>query len=551
MGKPLNSSEGYFKHVELLDYIRGVAIIAVMILHTIGNVFGYDSLPWNGWVRDFSGSGWFVTFFPITFSGHAGVPVFFVVSGFCIHMSFQKQGCRWSDFFIRRFFRIYPAYLVALFFSIIVICCQRPMSLDNDIFRLQFFTHLFLVHNFHPSTVYGFAGAFWSLAVEMQLYLIYPVLLWLVAKLTWRNTLMLLAGCEIVIHAAQGLAETFGLADTIAGRVVWLVAQSPLGFWLSWAIGARIADALLKNQPFPLANWRISSWLGLALVCYLIKPLAHFEFLMFAMAAATMISQLLGGQRLQTSFSETRFFWLKKVGLWSYSIYLLHQPLLQIYTAIIYAVIPIEYRPEPIAFLMIIATWSVIIPISLLWYKIFECPGIALGKNLIQRLNLFRIAKADPTVSIHASEAPQSSKRKVGVNFALMGLALLLIAGGTLLAGKLCIRDKFFPTPDENNNRAWALATNSDPSRRDGLLAVKLAEDACLRTQYGEPVMIGTLAAAFAEAGRFEDAVVAAQKARDLAAQKGETNVVQKNLELMELYKKHQPYHERQGDGSH
>lgn len=546
MEKASNQIKDSFKHVELLDHIRGIAIIAVMVLHTIGNVFGYDTLPWNGWLRDFSGSGWFVSFFPITFVGQAGVPIFFVVSGFCIHMSFQKQGSRWSDFFIRRIFRIYPAYFVALVFSIAVILCQKPMSLDNSFFRLQFFTHLLLVHNFNSSTLYGFAGAFWSLAVEMQLYLIYPLLLWLVAKLAWRRTLMLLAGCEILIHAAQGLSETFGLMDTVIGRIVWLFSHSPFGFWFSWAIGARIADALLKNQSFPFINGRTSSWLGLAFICYLIKPLTTFQFLMFAMAAATMTSRLLSKNRLPTSPSEIRLVWLKQIGLWSYSIYLLHQPLLQIYSTFVYSIVPIEYRPTPIAFLMIIATWSVIIPISLFWYKIFEVPGITLGKNIIQKLDLFRASKTKPTLSVHSPIAPRSSMRIVDVKYVLMSFVLLAMAGGTLLAGKLWIRDKLPPTPAENNNRAWALATNPDPASRDGFLAVKLAEDACVRTQYGEPVMIGTLAAAYAEAGRFEDAILAAQKTCDLAAQNGATNLVQENQKLMELYKQHQPYHESQ-----
>jgi peptidoglycan/LPS O-acetylase OafA/YrhL len=43
-----------------------------------------------------------------------GVPIFFVVSGFCIHVSFQQQSREWGGFFLRRFFRLYPAYLAAV-----------------------------------------------------------------------------------------------------------------------------------------------------------------------------------------------------------------------------------------------------------------------------------------------------------------------------------------------------------------------------------------------------------------------------------------------------
>jgi hypothetical protein len=63
-------------------------------------------------------------------------------------------------------------------------------------------------------------------------------------------------------------------------------------------------------------------------------------------------------------------------------------------------------------------------------------------------------------------------------------------------------------------------------------------------TDYKVTACIGTLAAAYAEAGRFEDAVATAQKACDLAIQNNETNLLQKNQELLELYRSYKPYHE-------
>jgi len=57
------------------------------------------------------------------------------------------------------------------------------------------------------------------------------------------------------------------------------------------------------------------------------------------------------------------------------------------------------------------------------------------------------------------------------------------------------------------NNLAWILATASDPHLRNGNEAVRLAEQACRSTQYEEVYMIATLSAAYAEAGRFNDAI--------------------------------------------
>jgi hypothetical protein len=57
-------------------------------------------------------------------------------------------------------------------------------------------------------------------------------------------------------------------------------------------------------------------------------------------------------------------------------------------------------------------------------------------------------------------------------------------------------------------------------------------------------MMVGTLAAAYAEAGRFDDAIATAEKACALASQPGQQDLLKKNRELLELYRKHQPYHE-------
>ena len=100
------------------------------------------------------------------------------------------------------------------------------------------------------------------------------------------------------------------------------------------------------------------------------------------------------------------------------------------------------------------------------------------------------------------------------------------------------------------NNLAWAFATNPDSKLRDGKYAVRLAKRACEITGYQITVMVGTLAAAYAEAGRFDEAVATGQKACALASELGETNLLARNQELVALYQTHQPYHEPAKAGS-
>jgi hypothetical protein len=94
------------------------------------------------------------------------------------------------------------------------------------------------------------------------------------------------------------------------------------------------------------------------------------------------------------------------------------------------------------------------------------------------------------------------------------------------------------------NNLAWLLATCPDASIRDGARAVSLAERACQLTDYKTTIIVGTLAAAYAEAGRFDDAMATAERAIALAEKNHEPELVQKNRELLELYRAHRAYHE-------
>jgi len=94
------------------------------------------------------------------------------------------------------------------------------------------------------------------------------------------------------------------------------------------------------------------------------------------------------------------------------------------------------------------------------------------------------------------------------------------------------------------NDLAWYLATNPREEDRDGVRAVRFAELACQLTQYRLAIMVGTLGGAYAEAGRFSEAVTTAEMASTLASQAGDQALLAKNHQLLELYRAGRPYHE-------
>jgi len=96
--------------------------------------------------------------------------------------------------------------------------------------------------------------------------------------------------------------------------------------------------------------------------------------------------------------------------------------------------------------------------------------------------------------------------------------------------------------PKALNNLAWILATHPDPEIRSGAEAVAVAERLCELSKYTSPVGLDTLATAYAEAGRFADAIATAEKAIGLLAPSADAEKAGNMKRRLELYKQKKPY---------
>jgi len=102
---------------------------------------------------------------------------------------------------------------------------------------------------------------------------------------------------------------------------------------------------------------------------------------------------------------------------------------------------------------------------------------------------------------------------------------------------------------DADNDLAWLRATCPDPAYRDGPEAVRLAERAVqLSGKMTDASQLDTLAAALAEAGRFDDAVQTAGQARELALARHQSQLAEKIGRRLDLYRQHLPF--RSGSSS-
>jgi peptidoglycan/LPS O-acetylase OafA/YrhL len=367
-------------HIELFDVLRGIAILSVFSFHALGASFGFYHLAWAGLWRNFQVSPSFLIFLPFTY-GWAGVAVFFAVSGFCIHLSHVRSGdTGYLSFFVRRFFRIYPPYLLCLlvFFFIPPWGSLAVHTLGE---AAQLISHVLLIHNFDDRSFFGVNPSFWSIAVEIQLYVLYPLLLVLISRFGWKRTLLVLAVLELFLRTVGAGYQVFTSSDT----PIWLASPgTPLAYWLSWALGAYLADKHIRRETLPFSGQPVWFWTLLSIGSFLFRPTVTFSFLAFSFLTVIIIARCLNAR----AQPPARHFYglsrcLRLVGLASYSFYLIHQPILMLTPRILHKLsLQAKFAPP-----MTFAFWICLSPLIFLaswWmYRILEKGSVRLGMKLL------------------------------------------------------------------------------------------------------------------------------------------------------------------------
>jgi len=166
--------QGNDRHVAALDGLRGFAILAVLLFHTLGNdPFGTSLLA--------------QTVYQITRWGYTGVDLFFVLSGFLITRILlwsRENENFYQVFYFRRLLRIAPLYYLAVvlvFFILPLIGLYHPergLSMVFEPFSIQIWYWLNASNvptAFHPMQV-TLLSHYWTLAVEEQFYLVWPTI---------------------------------------------------------------------------------------------------------------------------------------------------------------------------------------------------------------------------------------------------------------------------------------------------------------------------------------------------------------------------------------
>ena len=315
-----------------------------------------------------------------------------ISSGFCIHLSHQRSRDKdFTVFFVRRFFRIYPPYVLAL---VLVIGCILFTNIffgvssvhgttRSEIFQ-QAVPHLFLIHNLSARYFSGINSALWSVAVEFQLYLLYPLLLFLATKWSWLRVLWITASVEIGLRSIEALSN-IPYPGWVLPR---FCTGSPFYYWFSWTMGAALADAYLKKEPLPFRNRFVFVWPLLFIGCSFFQPFSFYGFTLAALSTTALMAFGLSLPRLDIGKQGWGSFpieHIRQAGIVSYSAYLLHVPLLSQVPRFIHFVFHHQTLSPLIVFVFCLFIWIPVFALSSLFYKYVELPSIAWGKAIISR----------------------------------------------------------------------------------------------------------------------------------------------------------------------
>ena len=312
------------QHYPFLDGIRGIAILWVFLFHSLGAAYGWNRFPWHGLFRSFDEPLSLVLLFPLSL-GSFGVAIFFAVSGFCIHLSHGRNREKgWTYFFHRRFFRIYPAYMAAIL-VFFFLWPWHHYSLRSPTSLLSITAHLLGLHNLYLHTKFSINPSMWSIGTEMQLYAVYPLLLLIMGKLGWRSGLFAMLALEVF---SKVIGSSIG--EDKQSLQMFAFSNSPFAYWFSWAIGAYVAENVTRKRRESF-KWVDFRWLiTINFATFLFAPLAFVSFPLIAFTTAVAIDRFIANRWHPINFPFDRAVWnhLAWLGVISYSVYLVHQPIL-------------------------------------------------------------------------------------------------------------------------------------------------------------------------------------------------------------------------------
>lgn len=278
--------------VKYLDGVRGIAILLVFAAHLIHGVGPHDRPFIEG-------------FFTLAGGGFIGVQLFFVLSGYLITNNLisefnQKNRISFSNFYLKRIWRLYPVLILACFaylaFGMFIIEKKFWIAMFGDVFQaLTYTTNLYIA----AIPDLGHLSHTWSLCVEEQFYLFWPIILTIFA---FKKNILI----PIFLLIFACIMLRYFISDYSYG----------IFRWDSLMIGCLISFNFLPKNIILL-------FIGIAIVIYfafyISSPISNIEYLISSIGCGLFIAN---ADNKYMHFLNSRF--LIYFGHISYSLYIWH-----------------------------------------------------------------------------------------------------------------------------------------------------------------------------------------------------------------------------------
>ncbi len=363
----INSSN----HLPQLTWLRGVAALLVLISH----INRANEASYSGELKE---EFWLLNWLDL---GSFGVALFFTLSGCTLYLSANRTGfprvTSWYLFYLKRFFRIWPAFALALLAYLLAGHLLHDTLLPyKDTWigspRLTPYAmgdlvhYLLLVFNFSgPAGLYN--NAFWSLPIEFQYYLVLPLLVVLVQKFgPWA-----LFGMIVLGHLLYK-ADFDGIDSSLVFRLFFTFC---LGVYCGY---------LYERANFRLTTWfTLPALLAMTAFVYLFSkgrfsglPMPSEWIVYGFVAVGCVLVTVLTSIRVPKPIAHVLTFY----GDVSYSLYLLHNLVIAL-AVVIFIHFSTWLAPFKLLYLTLATTVGSTL-IAWLSYKFVELPSIRAGQYL-------------------------------------------------------------------------------------------------------------------------------------------------------------------------
>jgi peptidoglycan/LPS O-acetylase OafA/YrhL len=310
------------RRVAGLDGLRGLAALFVVLHHCY--LMSYPGFPVNTGPGPL---GWLLY-------GHLAVVLFIALSGFSLALAPARHDWHLGGkarFAHRRAWRILPPYWAALVFSLVIAWAvvPQPGSAPPD-------GKSVLVYGLLLQDVFGSPepnGAFWSIAIEAQLYVVFPLLLLVIRR----------AGAALMVTAVTAVVVVVGLLAPHVAAVQLLLRLTPQ-FAALFALGLATAGVLRAGDRIRELPWQ---WFALAaalpvLVLLLLRGTVWFDQEIFwvDLACGPAIALLLAAIATGKAATAERLLAtrpIRRLGSFSYSLYLIHAPIVVAISTVVVA----------------------------------------------------------------------------------------------------------------------------------------------------------------------------------------------------------------------